>query len=207
MKPLPFVATGVANTASVRAAFARLGRELVPATLVDVQAPAALVLPGVGHFAAAMRVLQRLGFVEPLRQRMQRGAPTLGICLGMQLCCEGSDEAPGIAGIGVVAGTVRRFGPDVRCPQMGWNGVAAPAGAGLLRTGHAYFANSYALPDAPAGWRYATTDHGQPFVSALERDAVLLCQFHPELSGAYGRDLLAGWLARADAASSGEASC
>jgi imidazoleglycerol phosphate synthase glutamine amidotransferase subunit HisH len=81
-----------------------------------------------------------------------------------------------------------------RVPQLGWNGVKPTPGARLLREGHAYFANSYRLTEIPAGWEGATSDHGGPFVAALERGNTLACQFHPELSGAFGRDLLARWL-------------
>ena len=202
MKALPCVATGVANVASVRAAFRRLGRELAPASAGDVADAPALVVPGVGHFGAAMRRLRAHGLVDPLRARLAAGRPTLGICLGMQLCCEGSEEAPGEPGLAAVAGTVTRFAPGVRCPQMGWNRVEAPADARFVEAGHAYFAHSFALARPPAGFCAATATHDAPFVAALERGSLLLCQFHPELSGAWGEALLARWLAGA-----AEASC
>ncbi len=174
MNALTVVPTGVANLASVEAAFARLGVTLQVANDGDdVHAAAAVLLPGVGPFGAAA---------------------TRGSCLGMQLCCTGSDEAPGVPGLGVVGGQVTRFPAGLRVPQMGWNQVVAPPGAAPLATGHAYFANSYRLAQAPAGWQVATAEHGGAFVAALARDAVLLCQFHPELSGAYGAQLLARWL-------------
>lgn len=198
MTPVHYVPTGVANLASVTAAFARLDCELVPAAAAAAIATAPrLLLPGVGQFGAACQRLQAAGLLQALRERLERGAPTLAICLGMQLCADGSDEAPQQRGLGVLQGRLQRFPPAVRCPQMGWNAVTAPAGARLLRNGHAYFANSYRLAAAPAGWLAATAEHGGSFVAALERGALLLCQFHPELSGSYGQELLTRWLASA----------
>ncbi|MFN3240343.1 MAG: imidazole glycerol phosphate synthase subunit HisH [Planctomycetota bacterium] len=206
MSTVPYIATGVANDASVRAAFRRLGRELVAASAADVVDADLLVVPGVGHFAAAAERLREGCLREPLRARLAAGRPTLGICLGMQLCCDGSDEAPDVPGLGALAGRLQRFPKGMRCPQMGWNTVRAGAGNGSVRTGQAYFANSYALPaEERAGWRQATCTHGIPFVAAAERGPVLLCQFHPELSGAWGHDLLQRWLRRAARAE--EASC
>jgi len=194
--PVHYLPTGVANLASVKAAFARLDCELVPAEdVAAVTASARLLLPGVGQFGAANQRLQAAGVTQALRERMQRGAPTLAICLGMQLCADGSDEAPDQRGLGVLPGWLQRFPAPLRCPQMGWNMVEAAPGARLLQSGHAYFANSYRLTTVPAGWLGAMANHGERFVAALERGAVLLCQFHPELSGSYGRELLARWLA------------
>ena len=159
-----------------------------------------MVLPGVGAFAAGMARLRQLRLVEALRARLAAGRPTLAICLGLQLLCEASEESPSVEGLGVLAARITRFEGDVRVPQLGWNQVVPNAACQLLEEGHAYFANSYRLVDAPDGWRAARTDHGGPFVAALERDALLACQFHPELSGAWGAALLSRWLGRAEAA-------
>jgi imidazoleglycerol phosphate synthase glutamine amidotransferase subunit HisH len=215
------VTTGTANTASVLAWLARAG---VAARLVtearEVELAAALVLPGVGAFGAAMAHLAAIGLVAPLRERLLARRPTLGICLGMQLLFESSEESPGIAGLGIVPGAVRRLPPIARVPHMGWNTVspplplgeemvAAPAAAEVrgrrvactgIPPGLAYFANSYAALEHPDGWRTATTTHTIPFIAAISSGPVLACQFHPELSSAYGRTLLDLWLARASAA-------
>lgn len=195
--------TGVANTASVLAAFRRLGASpRLSESLADARAAGHVVLPGVGSFGAAMQRLHALGLVEPLRERIAANRPTLAVCVGLQVLAEASDESPGVAGLGVLPATVRRFPSSVRVPQFGWNRVTAPAGSGLLASGSAYFANSYRLADVPAprpgsgqaSWRGALSDHGGPFVAALERGRVLACQFHPELSGAWGLELLGRWL-------------
>jgi imidazoleglycerol phosphate synthase glutamine amidotransferase subunit HisH len=99
---------------------------------------------------------------------------------------------------------VGAFGPGVLRPQLGWNLVR---GGDLVADGYAYFANSYRLTDVPDGWRAATCDHGGVFVAALERGPQLACQFHPELSGAWGHALLARWLERARATDQEATAC
>jgi cyclase len=153
-----------------------------------------LVVPGVGAFAAARAGLESAGLWGPLRERIEAGLPTLVVCLGLQLLCAGSEESPGVPGLGVVGEQVRRFPSAVRVPQLGWNLVEASPACRWLESGHAYFANSYHLPSAPAGWAAAMATHGVPFVAAMEWGAVLACQFHPELSGAWGLALIERWL-------------
>ncbi|MDX2175684.1 MAG: imidazole glycerol phosphate synthase subunit HisH [Candidatus Sumerlaeia bacterium] len=195
------VRTGTANLASVAVALRRRGVEHrfadSPRDILD--APA-LVLPGVGAFKAAMDELDARGFSAALRERVAAGAPTLAICLGLQLFARSSEESPGAEGLGAVPGAVRRLEGDVRIPQLGWNLVEPDPGCGLVEAGHAYYANSYALRERPDGWSAAWTTHGVRFVAALERGPVLACQFHPELSGPWGAALLARWLAQAGVA-------
>jgi imidazole glycerol-phosphate synthase subunit HisH len=188
--------SGVSNLASIVAALRRLGSETeIIRSAEALENAERLVLPGVGSFGAATRALEMCGARAVLRRRLERGQATLAICLGMQLFAEGSDEAPGEPGLGLLPGQVTRFPTSVSVPQLGWNWVRAEAGAGLLQSGHFCFANSFRLTQAPAGWRIAWADHGGPFVAALERGALVGCQFHPELSGAAGATLLARWLA------------
>lgn len=189
------VRTGTANLASVRAGLARAGAasELTgdPAA---VRSADRVVLPGVGAFGAAAAALAADGLDEALRERVAAGRPTLAVCLGQQLLAEGSGESPGVPGLGAFPGTVERFPAGVRIPQLGWNFVAPGPGCRWLTPGYAWFANSYRLTVAPAGWKAAWAEHGTRFVAALERDGVLACQFHPELSGPWGQDLLRRWL-------------
>jgi len=187
------VRTGTANTASVLAGLRRIGA--APRLAHDAGELAAadhVVLPGVGAFDAAMDALRADGLVEALVERVAADRPTLGICLGLQLLAESSEESPGARGLGVIPARIERFSGPVRIPQLGWNRVE-PEGARFLEPGHAYFANSYRLGACPAGWTAAYTDHGGRFVSALERGRVLACQFHPELSGPWGLALLERW--------------
>jgi imidazole glycerol phosphate synthase glutamine amidotransferase subunit len=189
------VRTGAANLASVEAGLRRCGAEpKLSDTPAEVAAANRLVLPGVGSFGKVMERLQNLGLTEILAQRARYGRPTLAICLGLQLLAAGSDESPGVAGLGVLPVRATRFNGGVRVPQLGWNQVAVEPGCRLLKSGIAYFANSYCLAEAPDGWNIAWSEHGTRFVAAIERGAVLGCQLHPELSGAWGQALLQRWL-------------
>lgn len=189
------ISTGTANLASVIAGLERAGaRARVTANAADVATAQRAVLPGVGAFGAAMGELERAGLVDAVRERVLAGKPTLTICLGLQLLCESSEESPGVKGLGVLPVGVKRFAGAMRVPQLGWNTVEPGAGCRLLQPGHAYFANSFHVAAAPAGWNVAWTDYGGRFVSAVEKGHVLACQFHPELSGEWGLALLRRWL-------------
>ncbi len=194
--PVHVVRTGTANLASVLAGLTRAGgRPLLTDDPDVVRRADRIMLPGVGAFGAAAAELARLGLVDALRERATAGRPTMGICLGMQLFAESSEETPGVAGLGLFPAGIERFrDTSVRIPQLGWNHIDPEPGCRLLQAGHVYFANSYRLARPPEGWRAAMSTHGEPFVAALERGPVLLCQFHPELSGAFGRALLSRWL-------------
>lgn len=195
MSPIvTIIRTGVANTASLAAAFARLGlASTITEDRAAIDEAELLVLPGVGAFGSGIATLDRLSLRETLTERAGSDRPLLAVCLGMQLLAERSDETPGVRGLGVVPGAAHRFPSEVTVPQMGWNDVEAPADARLLEPGCAYFANSYRLTEAPGGWRVATANYAGPFIAAMERGATLACQFHPELSGQWGLGLLARW--------------
>jgi cyclase len=132
----------------------------------------------------------------PLRERVVARRPTLAIGLGLHLLAEGSDEAPGEAGLGVIETRATRFPDGVRTPHLGWNSVTQ-ASKGLITSGHAWFAHDYRLTSVPAGWRVCWSSHPDPagrFVAALERGGQMATQFHPELSGRWGEMLLDRWL-------------
>ena len=198
MADVVIVDSGVANLASIASGFRRLGATVAVSGDPDVVRDAPrVVLPGVGAFGAGVGALRARRLDGAITAAVTCGTPLLGVCLGMQMLCDGSAEAPGVAGLGVIAGTCRRLPEDVRVPHLGWNTVTAEGeGRGLVATGVAAFANSYALAEAPPGWIPAWTTHGTRFVAALERDGgrLLACQFHPELSSAYGAALLERWL-------------
>ena len=195
MSELVIVDSRVANLASIAGAFRRLHATITVTADADVVRTAArLVLPGVGAFGAGMAALRARGLDIAIRDVAARGTPLLGVCLGMQMLCDASEEAPGVTGLGIIAGTCRRLPANVRIPHLGWNRVTPEPEARLLCPGVAAFANSYALREGPAGWTTAWTTHGIPFIAALERGPTIACQFHPELSGAYGEALLDRWL-------------
>lgn len=191
------VPTGTANIASVLAGLRRQG---VTARLArdagDVTRAHRVVLPGVGSFGAAVDNIDGMGLRRALVAHIERGRPLLAICLGMQLLCAASEESPGSSGLGVIDETVTRIRGEVRVPQLGWNTVETWGTTAFLTPGWAYFANSYRVPRLPDGWSGATCDYGGPFVAALELGDLLACQFHPELSAAWGAKLLRRWAER-----------
>lgn len=191
------IATGVGNTASLIAAFGRAG---VAATLTEdaatILAAERVVLPGVGAFGAAMARLRATGMAAAICERAAADRPLLGICLGLQLLARESAESAGVAGLGVLEASVVPFAEGVRVPHLGWNRVTPAPDARWLVRGTACFANSYHLDRTPVGTIGAWSDHGGPFVAAIERGALLGCQFHPELSGAWGAALLERWVTR-----------
>jgi imidazole glycerol phosphate synthase glutamine amidotransferase subunit len=188
------VPTGTANLASVRAALERLGARFQLADdAAMIEAATHVVVPGVGSFGAAMAGLREAGLEAALAARVRAGRSTLAMCVGLQVLFEASDESPHDTGLAALPGRVGRFPDAVRVPQFGWNRIVPETGCRLLEPGYAYFANSYRVLEAP-GCAIATAEHGDRFVAALEKGGVLACQFHPELSGAYGHALIARWL-------------
>ena len=189
MTQVTIIDTGIANTASVTAAFERLGCEVVlshdPALIEDASL---VVLPGVGNFGAGMRALRSHQLDQVIIDRVQSNRPLLGICLGLQLLCDASEESSGIEGLGIINAMVTRFADDVRTPQHGWNRVGE---------GYAYYSNTYRIETIPEGWGGETSTHGSPFVAYLRRGTTLACQFHPELSGSWGAELMRGWIENA----------
>ena len=197
---------GMGNLRSVEKAFEKIGAE--GAFVTDDPARVAgadkAVLPGDGAFDATMRSLRRSGVDRVVLDFIASGRPFLGICVGMQVLLTGSDEGePGVRGLDVVPGRVRRFPaapskpdmPGLKVPQIGWNTVefvpGSPLGADLPGADPmAYFLHSYfCAPDDPADIA-ATTDYGLPYCSALHRDNVWTTQFHPEKSGPVGLAIL-----------------
>ena len=186
--------TGTANLASVLAAFARLDAQAriatEPAMVLDAER---LVLPGVGTFGATMAGLRAAGLDIAIAERTRRGAALFAMCVGLQVLFQESDESPGSTGLSVLSGRVGGFPATVRVPQFGWNRIEPEPGCRYLEAGYAYFANSFRVLQAP-GCKVARAEHGDSFVAALERGPLVACQFHPELSGAFGHDLMARWL-------------
>lgn len=203
MTEVVVVPTGVANMASALAGLRRAGAEpRLAADASELIAAERVLLPGVGAFGVGMERLRAGGFDRALIERVQADRPTLAICLGLQLLCQSSEEDPGVDGLGLVGGQVRRFRsrPGLRIPQLGWNRIEAQPGCKRLASGTVYFANSFRLEQAPKGCAVATADHGGPFVAAFERGALLACQFHPELSGPFGQALLRRFVAQEEVA-------
>ena len=191
---------GMGNLRSVEKAFHKVG--MLGAFITDDPAEVAgadkAVLPGDGTFDSTMHSLRRSGTDRIVREFVGSGRPFLGICVGMQVLLTSSEEGePGVLGLDIVPGRVRRFAPNagVKIPQIGWNTLDfvhdSPLGVGLPGASPmAYFLNSfYCTPDDP-GAIAATTDYAGPFCSALHRGNVWATQFHPEKSGPVGLAIL-----------------
>ena len=187
---------GAGNATSVERALHRLGVQSIRSSAPECIANAeALVLPGVGHFAALVRALDERSLRAPLLDAFARGVPFLGICLGLQALYETSDEAPELRGLGVFPGNVRALPSTVKLPHMGWNQVRTERASRLLQgvDPHAYFyfAHSYAAANREGNKEIAATcSHGSEFVAVLESENIFAVQFHPEKSGLAGARLL-----------------
>ncbi len=196
------VSYGVNNIGSVRRALVDLGADVVLAEHHDALAGAdRVVLPGVGAFGEAMARLRAGGWVDALRRLVPQGRPLLGICLGMQMLADSSDENGTHDGLGLIAGRVRRLdalGCSLRIPHVGWNDVeyhgASPLFAKIPQGTDFYFVHSYAfevgLPDTVR----ATTAYDVPLVASVQREHVFGTQFHPEKSSRAGRQVLKNFL-------------
>ena len=185
---------GVGNLANVERALRRAGAHDVSVTgdAAAIRTARAVVLPGVGHFGHCARELVSRDLAAPVREIAGR-VPLLGLCVGMQLLFEGSEEDPETPGLGLLRGTVRRLSANVRVPHTGWNEVRVvrphPWLAGVPDAAHFYFVHSYA-PEAANAATVATTTHGGEFASIVAGDWILGMQFHPEKSSLAGTRLL-----------------
>jgi imidazole glycerol-phosphate synthase subunit HisH len=191
---------GIGNLRSAEKALQRVGADArLTADPCEVDGAEAVVLPGVGAFGRCMEALRESGLDTAALGAIAQGKPFLGICVGMQMLYEWSEEDPGVVGLGVLPGVVRRLPEGVKRPQMQWNVLvrSRPEVAmleGLADPVWAYFVHSYAPEpagaDATAAVVAATCDYGGPVVAAVERGRLWATQFHPEKSGAAGLRLL-----------------
>ncbi len=192
---IAIVDCGIGNLRSVLKAFEHVG---APAHLIrspaELEGARAIVLPGVGAFGDGMRNLESLGFVEPLCQAVRAGVPLLGICLGMQLLFEESEEMGYHRGLGLLPGRVRRFAGELKVPQIGWNQLfwrrPNPLQAGIPDGAYAYFVHSYYVEPADPQDILAVTDYGIIYPSIVGREHLLGVQFHPEKSQTIGLRIL-----------------
>jgi glutamine amidotransferase len=192
---------GIGNLRSAEKALQHCGAH---ARLVSDPAAArrspAVVLPGVGAFGRCMEALEASGMDRVAREAAADGRPFLAVCVGMQLLYDGSEEAPGVAGLGILDGIITRLPPGLVRPQMQWNrldrcGPASAMWAGLGAEPWMYFVHSYAAPDGPDV--VATCDYGGPVVAAVARGPLWATQFHPEKSSTPGLGLLANFVTAA----------
>lgn len=193
---------GMGNLHSVQKALEKTGfASRLVSTAAEVEKAERLILPGVGAFGDAMRGLHERALVAPLRSYARSGRPMLGICLGMQILFESSEEDPGVKGLAIFPGTVRRFQLDgLKVPHMGWNSLEVTPDsrllAGLGTDPYVYFVHSFYVKPDDSAVTAATASYGHPFTAAVERGNVGGTQFHPEKSQSAGLAILKNFASR-----------
>src|SRR5580693_3058299 len=189
---------GAGNVTSVARALQRLGADAQRSDSAECIANAqAIILPGVGHYAALVRALDQRTLRRPLLDAIRRGIPFLGVCLGLQALYETSEEAPELAGLDLLPGSVRSLPSSVKLPHMGWNQLKLTRPSRLLEgvsaEAYFYFAHSFAASDAHDE-AVAICNHGTDFAAVIEKQNIFAVQFHPEKSGDAGAQLLQNFL-------------
>jgi glutamine amidotransferase len=202
--PVAVLDYGVGNLHSAAKALDRAGADVrVVATVDEAAGAAGLVVPGVGAYGACLRGLASAGGAAAVARWLEGGRPLLGICVGMQLLFEASEEGPVAEGVGVVPGKIRRLTGGVKIPHIGWDEVAVRPGsrlfAGLGDGTRFYFVHSYA-PEPDGQAVAAVCDYGGRFGAAVEHGNLFGTQFHPEKSGQAGLTLLANFVDQVRAA-------
>ena len=189
------------NIKSVEKAFQSLGKEVVLTRDPEVLKRADhVVLPGVGSFGDAMENLHHFGLVPVIHQVVQEQTPFLGICLGLQLMFESSEESPGVEGLGLLPGKILKIPetPGMKVPHMGWNSLKIDPNSRLFKGipdgNYVYFVHSYYLKAREEAIVKATIDYSTHIHASVEKDNIFACQFHPEKSGSVGEVILKNFL-------------
>lgn len=189
------------NIKSVEKAIQFLGEDVIvtrnPAEILNASG---VILPGVGSFGDAMEKLHKYNLIPVIHEVVERQIPFLGICLGLQLLFEKSDESPGVEGLGILKGEIKRI-PDkegLKIPHIGWNSLKFPNEGrlyeGISEDSYVYFVHSYYLEAMENAIVVATTEYGINIHASVERDNVFACQFHPEKSSSVGLKILENFL-------------
>lgn len=190
------------NIKSVEKALQLLGEEpLITRNPGEILAADKVILPGVGHFGDAMEKLNSYGLVDVIRQVAERKTPFLGICLGLQLLFEKSDEAPGVEGLGLLGGEICKIPvePGLKIPHMGWNSLKLENHGRLFQNipqeTYVYFVHSYYLKAREEHIVKASAEYGTTHIHAsVEKDNIFACQFHPEKSSTWGLKILENFI-------------
>jgi imidazole glycerol phosphate synthase glutamine amidotransferase subunit len=188
------VEIGGGNIGSVTRCLERLGvsyEKVNSARKPDGSRP--LILPGVGAFGAVMEHLEKDGLADSVRALVRGGTPYLGICIGMQILFDGSEESKGVRGLGLVPGNVVKYQKG-KIPQIGWNRIEPSNKHGDWEAGYVYFVNSYYPAPTDKNIILHSADYFGPFCASLQTNNITAFQFHPEKSGDFGQALLRKWV-------------
>ena len=190
------------NIKSVEKAINLLGEETVlTREREDILAADKVILPGVGAFGDAMEKLERFGLVQVIKEVVEKGTPFLGICLGLQLLFEESEESPGVKGLGILKGKIVKIPEEtgLKIPHIGWNSLDFPSEGTLFKgiqpNSYVYFVHSFYLQAEEKEIVKATTKYGVTIEASVEKGNVYACQFHPEKSSDVGLQILKNFLA------------
>jgi imidazole glycerol phosphate synthase glutamine amidotransferase subunit len=199
--PIALIDYGAGNVPSVERALQKLGASTKRVTQPgELDQARAIILPGVGHYAAIIRALDEQDLRVTLIDAIRRGVPFLGICLGLQALYSNSEEAPALSGLDLFRGSVRSLPSTVKLPHMGWNclRIQRPSKLleGLSESDYFYFAHTFAANGA-ASEVVANCEHGTSFTAVIEHHNIFATQFHPEKSGAAGARLLQNFVSLA----------
>jgi len=159
----------------------------------DIARADKIIFPGQGHFGQVMQALTFKGLAEPLISRIKQGVQFLGICVGLQVLFDSSEEAPDVLGLGLLKGKIVRF-TQGKIPQIGWNKIKTTSANTFLQEDYFYFVNSYYAVCEDSSVVSATAEYHIPFTAAVQTDNIAATQFHPEKSGQAGYDALARWV-------------
>ena len=189
------------NIKSVEKAIQFLGKEaVITRDAEQILSASHVILPGVGAFGDAMGKLQNYGLIPVIHEVVKRQIPFLGICLGLQLFFERSEETPGVEGLGILKGEIKRIpdGEDLKIPHIGWNSLKYPNKGrlyeGIKENSYVYFVHSYYLEAKEPEIVVAETEYGTKIHASVEKDNVFACQFHPEKSSSVGLKILENFL-------------
>jgi len=184
---------GAGNLVSVKNALDYLGvKSKITSNPKEIEAADKIIFPGVGSFGFVMNNLRKKGLDKQIEKLIKKGVPFLGICLGMQILFETSEESPFVRGLGIFKGTCQKFTKG-KVPQVGWNNIF-PAKKGIFEEGYMYFVNSYYPVPEDKKIVAATTNYIICFASSIQYKNVTAVQFHPEKSGSSGIEFLRRWL-------------
>jgi len=188
------------NLKSVEKAFASLGQKtIVTSDSSEILAAEKVILPGVGAFGDAMHNLEHLGLIDVIKRVVDEGKPFLGICLGLQLLFEKSEESPGVEGLSLLSGEILKIPPQtgLKIPHMGWNSLAVKKEArlfqGIGNCPYVYFVHSYYLKAADESVVAASTEYSTHIHASIEKGNLFGCQFHPEKSSTVGLKILSNF--------------